>query len=230
MVLVLKTSHWCRFHSFFLSISISPVLWHKCQRVFSWANFTSPRHAGSFACSITSLILITMDNGTGHCPWWQSCKVPNQTQTGIKNGKCMLWKKLRCVQNTGTSYPGLGWIYQAHQDSWQTSLGLGSMSRYSAQILICTPTFAKMFVFKYVHNYVINRTYITRQGYGWILRFVIAKLNVIIGLYLLWNDHYFLKLEGYLLQTHIHKCLKHPCWILQNSKFDDISFAKDAHI
>ena len=32
LVLVLKTSHWYRFHPFYLSIS--PVLWHKCQRVF----------------------------------------------------------------------------------------------------------------------------------------------------------------------------------------------------
>ena len=50
------------------------------------------------------------------------------------------------MQNTGTCYPGLGWICQVHlgarpiglsPGSWQTSLGLGSMSRYSAQILIC---------------------------------------------------------------------------------------------
>ena len=38
LVLVLKTSHWYRFHPFYLSIS--PVLWHKCQRMFSWAGCT----------------------------------------------------------------------------------------------------------------------------------------------------------------------------------------------
>ena len=51
---------------------------------------------------------------------------------------------LRYVQNTGTCYPGLGWICQVQlgwglglsPGSWQTSL-VGSMSRYSAQILIC---------------------------------------------------------------------------------------------
>ena len=32
LVLVPKTSHWYRFHPFYLSIS--PVLWHKCQRMF----------------------------------------------------------------------------------------------------------------------------------------------------------------------------------------------------
>ena len=33
---------------------------------------------------MTSLILITMDNGRGHCAHWQSCKVPNQTHRGMK--------------------------------------------------------------------------------------------------------------------------------------------------
>ena len=46
-----------------------------------------------------------------------------------KKGKCMLWNKLRRVQNTGTCYLGLGWICQEpglrpigrHPGSWQTS-------------------------------------------------------------------------------------------------------------
>ena len=50
------------------------------------------------------------------------------------------------MQNTGTCDPGLGWICQVQlgfglfglsPGSWQTSLALGSMSRYSAQIIIC---------------------------------------------------------------------------------------------
>ena len=28
-----------------------------------------------------------MDNGSGHCAWWQSCKVRNQTHRGIKDEK-----------------------------------------------------------------------------------------------------------------------------------------------
>ena len=59
-------------------------LWLKCQRLFWWASCTSARHAGSFDCLMTSLILITMDNGRGHCAYWQSCKVPNQTHRGMK--------------------------------------------------------------------------------------------------------------------------------------------------
>ena len=59
-------------------------LWLKCQRMFWWASCTSARHAGSFDCLMTSLILITMDNGRGQCAYWQSCKVPNQTHRGMK--------------------------------------------------------------------------------------------------------------------------------------------------
>ena len=54
--------------------------------------------------------------------------------------------KLRYVQNTGTCYPGQGWFVR--NLGWlpigrspgvpdKSSRGLGSMSRYSAQILIC---------------------------------------------------------------------------------------------
>ena len=75
----------------FLLIQISSILsviftrlWLKCQRVFWWASCTPARHAGSFHCLMTSLILITMDNGRGHFAYWQSCKVPNQTHRGMK--------------------------------------------------------------------------------------------------------------------------------------------------
>ena len=83
----------------FLLIQISSILsviftrlWLKCQRMFWWASCISARHAGSFDCLMTSLTLITMGNGRGHCAYWQSCKVPNQTHRGKKKnlGKCML--------------------------------------------------------------------------------------------------------------------------------------------
>ena len=122
-------------------------LWLKCQRMFWWASCTSARHAGSFDCLMTSLILITMDNGRGHCAYWQSCKVPNQTHRGMKkNRKMYAIKQIKiCAEYrdmlprprldlSGT--PGLRPIGLS-PGSWQTSLGLGSMSRYSAQILIC---------------------------------------------------------------------------------------------
>ena len=116
-------------------------------RVFSgWASCISARHAGSFDCLMTSLILITMDNGRWHCAWWQSCKVPYQTHRGIKKWKMYAIKQIKiCAEYrdmlprprldlSGT--PGLRPIGLS-PGSWQTSLGLGSMSRYSAQILIC---------------------------------------------------------------------------------------------
>ena len=105
--------------------------------VFSWGSCTSARHAGSFDCLMTSLILITMDNGRGHCAWWQSCKVPNQTHRGIKKMKnvCSI-KKIKICAEYQDMLPRPRLVYQVHL-GWLTSLGLGSMSRYSAQILIC---------------------------------------------------------------------------------------------
>ena len=110
------------------------------------ASCTSARHAGSFDCLMASLILITMDNGRGHCAWWQSCTVPNQThKENNKKRKMYAIKQIKiCAEYrdmlpkprldlSGT--PGLRPIGLS-PGSWQTSLGLGSMSRYSAQILI----------------------------------------------------------------------------------------------
>ena len=121
-------------------------LWLKCKRVFWSASCSSARHAGSFDCLITSLILITMDNGRGHCAYWQSCKVPNQTHRGMKKKwKMYAIKQIKiCAEYrdmlprprldlSGT--PGFRPIGLS-PGSWQTSLGLGNMSRYSAQILI----------------------------------------------------------------------------------------------
>ena len=104
---------------------------------------------------MTSLILITMDNGKGHCAYWQSCKVPNQTHRGMeKNWKMYAIKQIKiCAEYrdmlprprldlSGT--PGLRPIGLS-QGSWHTSLGLGSMSRYSAQILICM-----IYIYRYI--------------------------------------------------------------------------------
>ena len=138
----------------FLLIQISSILsviftrlWLKCQRVFWWPSCTAARHAGSFDCLMTSLILMTMGNGRGHCAYWQSCKVPNQTHRGMKKiRKMYAIKQIKiCAEYrdmlprprldlSGT--PGLRPVGLS-PGSWQTSLGLGSMSRYSAQILIC---------------------------------------------------------------------------------------------
>ena len=141
---MLKTSHWYRVHPFYLSFSPGYDL---NARVFWWTSCTPARHAGSFDCLMTSLILITMDSGRGHCAHWQSCKVPNQTHRGMKKiRKMYAIKQIKiCAEYqdmlprpwldlSGT--PGLRPIGLS-PGSWQTSLGLGSMSRYSAQILIC---------------------------------------------------------------------------------------------
>ena len=146
LVLVLITSHWYRFHPFYLSILL--VLRHKCQRVLTWASCTTARHAGSFDCLMTSLILLTiwtMIKGTVHLHGSSPAKVPTKPQRN-KTWKMYAIKQIKiCAEYrdmlprplldlSGT--PGLRPIGLI-PGSWQTSLGLGSMSRYSAQILIC---------------------------------------------------------------------------------------------
>ena len=142
---MLKTSRWYIFHPFYLLIS--PVLWHECQRVFLPA---APQQGmlGDLIVwwALSSLILITMNSGRGHCAWWQFCKVPNQTHREMKIEKMYAIKQIKiCAEYrdmlprprldlSGT--PGLRPIGLS-PGSWQTSLGLGSMSRYCAQILIC---------------------------------------------------------------------------------------------
>ena len=88
---VLKTSRWYIFHPFYLLIS--PVLWHECQRVFLPA---APQQGmlGDLIVwwALSSLILITMNSGRGHCAWWQFCKVPNQTHREIENWKNVCYK------------------------------------------------------------------------------------------------------------------------------------------
>ena len=46
-----------------------------------------------FDCLMTSLILITMDNGRGHCALWQSCKVINQTTRTFVT-QCLHWSPI----------------------------------------------------------------------------------------------------------------------------------------
>ena len=109
-----------------------------CDLNIWWASCTSARHAGSFDCLMTSLILITMNNGRGHCAYWQYCKVPNQTHRGMKKARKMYAiKQIKiCAEYrdmlprprldlSGT--PGLRPIGFS-PGSWQTSL---------AQVLIC---------------------------------------------------------------------------------------------
>ena len=137
------------------------------------ASCTSARHAGSFDCLMASLILITMDNGRGHCAWWQSCTVPNQTHRGNKKKRKMyVIKQIKiCAEYrdmlprprldlSGT--PGLRPIGLS-PGSWQTSLGLGSMSRYSAQILICI---VRVLMFPVVWVWVVSTSMSTEIRYS----------------------------------------------------------------
>ena len=144
MVLVLITSHWYRFHPFYLSIS--PVLWHKCQRVFKlhlskagWELWLSDDQAHS-----------------DYNVQWQRAlcmmTVLQSSQPNPQRNKKMKMYGIKQIKNSAeyrdmlprpqldlSGTPGLRPIGLS-PGSWQTSLGLqplGSMSRYSAQILIC---------------------------------------------------------------------------------------------
>ena len=115
-------------------------LWHKCQSVLMgqlhlskacwefWLSDEQPHSDYNGQWQRALFILAVLQSSQ-----------PNLQRN--KKGKMNATNKLRSVQNTGTCYPGLGWICQvhlgsSHPGSSQTSLGLGSMSRYSAQILI----------------------------------------------------------------------------------------------
>ena len=97
---------------------------------------------------MTSLILITMDSGRGHCAWWQSCKVPKPIPQRNKNREMYAIKQINICAEYCDMLPRPGLDLSGtlglrpiglSTGSWQTSLGLGSMSRYSAQFLICLP-------------------------------------------------------------------------------------------
>ena len=107
-------------------------LWHRCQRVFWWTSCTSARHAGSFDCLMTSLILDY--NGQ-----WQKAlcilavlqsSEPNP-QRNKKNWKMYAIKQIKiCAEYRDmlprprldlSDTPGL-WPIGLSPGSWQTSL------------------------------------------------------------------------------------------------------------
>ena len=123
-------------------------LWLQCQSVFWWASCTSARHAGSF--------WLSDDQPHSHYSGqWQRAlcilavlqsSQPNPQRHEKKNRKMYAIKQIQiCAEYwdmlprprldlSGT--PGFRPIGLS-PGSWQTSHGLGSMSRYSAHILIC---------------------------------------------------------------------------------------------
>ena len=145
MVLVLKTYQWYRFHRFYMSIS--PVLWHKFQRVFSTASCTSTN-----AC--WELWLSDDQPHSDYDGQWQMAlymmvvlqsSQPNPYRNK-KQWKMYAIKQIKiCAEYRDmlprprldfSGIPGLRPIGLS-PGPWQISLGLGSMSWYSVQILIC---------------------------------------------------------------------------------------------
>ena len=141
---MLKTSHWYSFHPFYLSVFTR--LWLKCQSVLMgqlhlskacWELWLSddPPHSdynGQWQRALCILAVL------------QSSQ-PNP-QRNEKNKKMYAIKQIKiCAEYRNmlprprldlSGTPGRRPIGLS-PGSWQTSLGLGSMSRYTAQILIC---------------------------------------------------------------------------------------------
>ena len=140
-VYILSRNFWC-------VLRFIRVTFYTCNlwRILSTStkHSTSARHAGSFDCLMTSCILITMDSGlVGNLAVLQISQ-PNPQGNKKRKMYAIKQTKIRAeyrgmlprprLDLSGT--PGLRNIGLS-PGSWQTSLGLGSMSRYSAQILIC---------------------------------------------------------------------------------------------
>ena len=139
---VLKTSHWYIFLPLYLSIS--SVMWHKCQSVSIqlhlskacweiWLSDDQPHsdYNGQWQRVLCMLAVLQSSqpnpqrNKKGILYPWKQIKICAEYRDMLPRPRLDLSGKPR-LRPSGLS-PG----------SWQTRLGLGSMSRYSAQILIC---------------------------------------------------------------------------------------------
>ena len=143
MVLVLKTYYWYRFHPFYLSFSPGCDL--NARECFDGPAASQQGMLGALIVWWPASFWLQWTEGTVHTDSPE--KFPTKpTEEWKKNRKMYAIKQIKiCAEYrdmlprprldlSGT--PGLRPIGLS-PGSWQTSLGLGSMSRYSAQILIC---------------------------------------------------------------------------------------------
>ena len=112
----------------------------------------SARHAGRFDC-----LMSTEQPHSDNNEQWQGALCMVAVLQGSQPNPQRNWKLKKCMPRLDLSgTPGLRPIGLS-PGSWQTSLGLGSMSRYSAQILICiTNTLVKLtaqVTSKYIHRH-----------------------------------------------------------------------------
>ena len=163
---MLKTSYWYRFHPFYLSFSPGCDL--NTRECFDGPAASQQGMLGALIVWWPASFWLqwTMAEGTVHTG--SPAKFPTKpTEERKKNRKMYAIKQIKiCAENrdmlprprldlSGT--PGLRPIGFS-PGSWQTSLGLGSMSRYSAQLLICitqyslrVPSHLTMYSWQSVH-------------------------------------------------------------------------------
>ena len=141
----------------------SSVLWHKCYRVSHPAALHQfmQRMLGDKIVFRDCLIRITINRGCSlHRQSWN--KIPNPTHRGIENWKMYAIKQIKiCAEyrdmlnRPRMDLSGISGLQPIDLSpcSWQTSLSLGSMSRYSAQILY-------VYIYIYINIYIYIYIYI----------------------------------------------------------------------
>ena len=141
---MLKTSHWYRFHPFYLSFSPGCDL--NARECFDGPAAPQQGMLGSLIVWWPASFWLqwTMAEGTVHTG--SSAKFPTKPTEEWKKRKMYAIKQIKICAEYRDMLPrprldlsGTHWLRPIglSPGSWQTSLGLGSMSRYSAQILIC---------------------------------------------------------------------------------------------
>ena len=142
---MLKTSYWCRFNPFYLSFSPGCDL--NARECFDGPAAPQPGMLGALIVWWPASFWLQWTMAEGALHTGSPAKFPTKpTEEWKKIRKMYAIKQIKiCAEYrdmlprprldlSGT--PGLRPIGLS-PGSWQTSLGLGSMSRYSAQILIC---------------------------------------------------------------------------------------------
>ena len=155
---MLKISYWYRFHPFYLSFS--PACDLNARECFDGPAAPQQGMLGALIVWWPASFWLqwTMAEGTVHTG--SPAKFPTKpTEEWKKNRKMYAIKQIKiCAEYRDmlprprldlSGKPGLRPIGLS-PGSWQTSLGLGSMSRYSAQILICIANMCSSLMSKYI--------------------------------------------------------------------------------
>ena len=149
---------------------------------FAWGCFLTRDTKGTDTLALFILIfwmtLVVFLLGLTHWPLAMSHNI------------CIGSYKLRSVQNSGTCYPSQGWLFRGELGLRpiglssgvpdKSSRGLGSMSQYFAQILICFMPYIFRFLDQCIANkYNLNFFYVSFANKFWIRRTRLMLTSVV---------------------------------------------------